>query len=115
MDFKMSQVFWGQFLTQMMAQPMLQVTETENKYWEHGDFVVSEQQLSGQLSHILRFPPVLISDPFLCDTVSVCLVNKTSLCSFSIRYPNGNFWGQFYVESYAQLLPSLINVQNQIH
>lgn len=99
----------------MLTQPMLQVTDTENKYWEHEGFVVSQQQLSGHLNHILRFPPVLISDPFLCDNFSA-LANKTSLCSFSIKYPNGNFWGQFYVEgSHAQLLPSLRNVQNHIH
>lgn len=60
----------------MLAQPMLQVTETENKYWERGDFVVIEYQLSGQPNHIVGFPPVVISDPFLCDTASVHLVNK---------------------------------------
>lgn len=60
----------------MLTQPMLQVTETEKKILEHGDFVVSEQQLSGQPNHILGFPPVLISDIFLCDTASVQLVNK---------------------------------------
>lgn len=52
---------------------MLQVTDTENKYWEHEGFVVSQQQLSGHLNHILRFPPVLISDPFLCDNFSALL------------------------------------------
>lgn len=57
--------YFGGFLTQMLTQPPLQrrelmrpmrrAAETENEHWEHGDFVVSDQQLAVQPDHTLGF------------------------------------------------------------